>query len=141
MRTDITESHFDTFLAEHATVAVMIHAPGEFSGPELDALAGVCESRDLPSALAVIDSSVAPGVAAMFGVLHTPYLLIFRDRIALFAEAVRPTPAGLEALLAQIQQLDLEKVRADIEAERQAQESLLLRRACPTRYSGPARSG
>lgn len=140
LRTDITESNFDAFVAEHAITAILLHEPGDFTDDELDALARVCERTAMPSALGFVNKRLAPGVAAMFGVLQTPYLLIFRDQVALFAEPVRPTPTGLETVLVQIQRLDMDKVRSDIESEREAQASLLMRRACPTRYSGPALS-
>ncbi len=140
LRNDITEANFEGFIAERAMAVVLIHGPGNFSLEQLDALARVCERTGLPCALAAVDSTKSPGLAAMFGVVQTPYLLIFRDRIALYAEPAQPSAPGLEALLAQIQQLDMDKVHADIKAQRQAQEAFLMRRACPTARSGPARS-
>ncbi|MSQ58695.1 MAG: hypothetical protein EXR36_03375 [Betaproteobacteria bacterium] len=119
---------------------VLIHAPDNFATEQLEGLARVCERTALPCALAAVDSTKIPGLLAMFGVVQTPYLLIFRDRGALYAEPVQPTAPGLEALLARMQQLDMDEVHAEIEAQRQAQEALLMRRACPTVRSGPARS-
>jgi len=138
MRTDVDEAGFDAFVTEHAIALVLIQAQGQFAADQLEALAQVCERTAMPSALAIVDPSNAPGILAMFGVVQTPYLLIFRDRVALFAEPVAPTPAGLEKLLAQIEALDMEKVRQDIDAERRARDALLTRRACPTLRSGPA---
>lgn len=140
MRNDVSEANFDAFIEKHAVAAVLIHAPGEFSSEALEALARVCERMAMPSAMACVNRLSAPGLAAMFGVARTPYLLIFRERVALFAEPAHPTPMGLEGVLTQIQQLDMDKVRAELEAERQAREALLMRRACPTRHSGPART-
>ncbi len=140
MRTDVTEANFEGFIAEHPIAMVLMHVPESFTAEQLDSLARVCERTAMPCALAAVDSTKCPGVLAMFGVVQTPYLLIFRDRVALYAEPVQPTALGLESLLAQIQQLDMDKVRQDIEVERQAQEALLVRRACPTKFSGPART-
>ena len=139
LRRDISEANFEGFVAEHPVAMVLIHGPDQLDDARLTALAQVCERTAMPGALAAVDAVRCPGILAMFGVVKTPYLLIFRDRIALYAEPVLPTPLGLEGLLNLIQHLDMDRVRADIEVERQAQEALLIRRACPMRRSGPAR--
>ena len=140
LRSDVTEANFEGFITEHAMAVVLMHAPEDFSLEQLHALARVCERTALPSALAAVDSTQCPGILAMFGVVQVPYLLIFRDRIALYAEPVQHAPPGLESLLSQIQHLDMGKVHEEIAARRQAHEALLMRRVCPAARSGPARS-
>lgn len=140
LRTDVNASNLDEFIEQHAVAVVLLHAPGAVTPAMLEALAEVCGSASLPTALAAIDTARAPGILAQFGIAQPPYLLVLRERVALYAESVLPAPEGLRQLLAQVQSLDMDKVREDIAVERQAREALETRRACPTLRSGPAQT-
>lgn len=140
LRTDVDEGNLEEFIAQHAVAVVLLHSPGAVTPDMLEHLAQVCESATLPCAVAVIDATRAPGILAQFGIAQPPYLLVLRERIALYAESVLPAPEGLRQLLSQVQALDMDKVREDIAVERQAREAMETRRACPTLRSGPART-
>jgi hypothetical protein len=141
LRTDIDERTLAGFVSEHVIAVVLIHASGQIDEDRLVSLSEVCERTAMPCALAAIDSTKSPGICAQFTVVQTPYLLIFRDRVVLYAEPASPTAVGLEELLTRVQKLNMDNVRQAIEVERQSRDALLMRRVCPTARSGPARSG
>src|SRR5262245_1714119 len=68
-----------------------------------------------------VDSDAQQELAAAFNVRSIPFLMVFRERIILYAEAGAMPQSGLESIVEQARALDMEKVRKDI-AERQAQE-------------------
>lgn len=138
LRTDIHESNLDEFIREHAIAIILVYDKGGAQGDLLTQLAGVCAAAPLPTALAAVDATRAPGVLAQFGVSTPPYLLLLRERIALYAEALLPSVEGLRQLLAQVLTLDMDQVRAELAVEREAREAMQIRRACPTLRSGPA---
>jgi len=138
LRTDVNETNLDVFIEEHAVAVVLVHTPGQPTPGDLEALAGICAEAAVPTALAAVDAHTAPGILAQFGIAQAPYLLLLRERVALYAERVLPSPEGLRQLLRQVLSLDMDRIREEIEIERRARESLETRRACPTLRSGPA---
>jgi hypothetical protein len=72
----------------------------------------------------------------MFG-LSGPGLVIFRERIVLYCEPGMHSSDRVERLLALVRGLDMDAVRAAIEAEKQAAVALRMRRVCPTARRGP----
>ena len=73
----------------------------------------------------------------MFGLPPGPGLVIFRERIVLYCEPGAHSGDRVESLLAQVRSLDMDAVRAAIEAEKQAAVALQMRRVCPTARRGP----
>lgn len=67
-------------------------------------------------------------LAASFRIRSIPTLMVFRDKVLLFAQAGALPQNLLEELLGKVRELDMEKVRAEIEAEEQG----------PEEQSGPA---
>ena len=60
-------------------------------------------------------------LAAAFGIRSIPTLMIFRDRILIFAQpGMLPAPV-LEELIGKVKALDMDKVREEIEAEQKKQ--------------------
>lgn len=78
---------------------------------------------------AKIDTEEEQELAAAFRIRSIPTLMIFRDRVLLFAEAGALPQNLLEELLAKVRALDMEKVRAEMESEQQE---------IPEEPSGPA---
>lgn len=56
-------------------------------------------------------------VAAAFGIRSIPTLAIFRDQVLLFKQAGALPEAALEELITKTQELDMDEVRAKIDAE------------------------
>lgn len=63
-----------------------------------------------------INTEVEQGIAAHFQIRSIPTLMIFREQIIIFAEAGMLPASALEQLVEQVKTLDMDKVRADIEA-------------------------
>lgn len=63
------------------------------------------------------DTEAQQALAQSFGVRAIPMVAVFRQQVLLYAEAGALPAAGLEELIAQAKALDMDKVRAEIEAE------------------------
>jgi thioredoxin 1 len=57
-------------------------------------------------------------LTAMMGIVHVPTLILYRDGILLFKQAGNFDETRLEDIIAQAEALDMDVVRADIEAAR-----------------------
>jgi thioredoxin 1 len=71
-------------------------------------------------AFAKVDTEDQPELAAAFGIMSIPTLMIFRDQIAVFSQPGALPAAALESLIEQVEALDMEAVRAQLAEEAQA---------------------
>ena len=60
-------------------------------------------------------------LAASFQIRSIPTLMIFREQIVIFSQAGMLPESALEQIIGKTRELDMDKVRADIEAQQQAQ--------------------
>ena len=68
-------------------------------------------------AFAKVDTEAERELAGEFGIMSIPTLMIFRDKIALYAQpGALPAPA-LEDLISQVKALDMDDVRRQIAAQ------------------------
>lgn len=76
-------------------------------------------SEDRPHiTFAKVDTEEQQGLAAAAGISSIPTLMIFRDGILLYSEAgALPAPA-LNDLIDQVEQLDMDMVRAEVEKQK-----------------------
>ena len=65
---------------------------------------------------AKVNTEDEQAIAAHFEIRSIPTLMIFREQIVLFSEAGMLPAAGLEQVIQQVKELDMDKVKADIEA-------------------------
>jgi len=72
---------------------------------------------------AKVNTEDEQGIAAHFQIRSIPTLMIFREQIVLYSEAGMLPASGLEQVIQQVKELDMEKVRADIEATQTEQKS------------------
>lgn len=64
-----------------------------------------------------VDTEAQPALAQAFGITSIPTLMVIRDQVVLYAQpGALPEPA-LENLIEQARALDMDQVRASIEAE------------------------
>src|SRR5512140_178680 len=68
---------------------------------------------------AKINTEEEQELAATFQIRSIPTLMIFRDKVLLFAQAGALPQNLLEELVGKVRDLDMEKVRAEIESEQQ----------------------
>jgi len=66
---------------------------------------------------AKVDTEAEQVLAGKLGIMSIPTLMMFRDGILLFNQAGALPQAALEDLITQAEGLDMDKVRAEIEAE------------------------
>ena len=65
-----------------------------------------------------VDTEEEQQLAALFEIRSIPTLAIFRDNILLYKQPGALPEAALEDLIQQVLKLDMDQVRADIEAEK-----------------------
>ncbi len=61
-------------------------------------------------------------LAAHFGIRSIPTLMLFREQVIIFQEAGVLPKEGLESIIQQARDLDMDQVRKDIEEQQQQQE-------------------
>jgi hypothetical protein len=129
----LDEASFDRFVSDNDTVVIA------FVGQDTDA-ASICVL-----ASAVLQNH--PGVAFAQVHRHSRKLFeqfalagtataIFRDRVGMYLEAGLPAVVQLTRMLEGVATLDMKKVRAELELERAARESLAVHRVCPATRRG-----
>lgn len=67
-----------------------------------------------------VDTEAQPALAMEFGIQAIPTLMAFRDGILVFEQAGALPPAALDKLIDAIRALDMEDVRREVAAHRQA---------------------
>lgn len=65
---------------------------------------------------AKVNTEEQQAIAAHFQIRSIPTLMIFREQIVLFSEAGALPGSALEELITQVKALDMDKVKAEIEA-------------------------
>ena len=69
-----------------------------------------------------IDTDAQPELSGAFEIRSIPTLMIFRDGILLFEQAGALPAAALEELISKVRELDMEDVRKQVAAQREASE-------------------
>lgn len=69
---------------------------------------------------AKVDTEAEQALAASLGVMSIPTLMLFRDGVLLFNQAGALGESALEDLISQAAALDMEEVRAKLDADRAA---------------------
>lgn len=68
---------------------------------------------------AKVDTEAQHELAASFGIMSIPTLMVFRDQVLLYSQAGALPAASLEDLLSQVEALDMDEVRRQIAAKEQ----------------------
>ena len=72
-----------------------------------------------------------PELAASFGIVESPVLMIMREQVVLYLEPALPEPEIFEGLLRRAGNLDMAKIRAVIQQEKEVEMAMFSRRVCP----------
>jgi len=123
------QEDFDRIASESDIVVV------QFGSHPSDAFLTVARERTRSRFLHV-DPHAAPAIAAMFGVSEGPALLILRQKIVLYFALAEHTADEIGTLLERVEALDMDQVQRALQAEREAEQALRMRRVCPTARRG-----
>ncbi|MHB8621759.1 MAG: thioredoxin [Sulfuricaulis sp.] len=114
---EVTQENFHQLVNDHDMVLVDFWAP--WCGPcRSFAPAYEAASEKFPNVVfAKVNTEEQQALAAHFQIRSIPTLMIFRDKIIIFAQPGALPPAALEQVVEKAKSLDMEAVRREIAAE------------------------
>jgi len=115
----LTKDNFDQTIQENDTVFIDFWA--EWCGP-CRSFAPTYESTSekYPDIVfGKVDTEDQPELAGAFGIRSIPTLMVFRDQIVLYAQPGAIPGNMLESLVTQVNELDMDQVRAQIASQDQ----------------------
>ena len=119
---ELTEESLEKTIVENDIVIIDFWA--EWCGPckSFSPIYEEVSEKHPDIVFAKVDTEVEQGIAAHFQIRSIPTLMIFREQIVLFSEAGMLPATALEQVIQQVRELDMEKVKADIEAAQAEEE-------------------
>lgn len=121
------EAAFEAFIASHPSAVIALLPPFEEELSQYAALAAMLGAAFPQVAFAVADSG-NPRLASLFCLAEPCALAVLRERVMLHLAAGLPSAARLSGLLHSALTLDMQRVRAELDAERAMQAALSVHR-------------
>ena len=120
--TTLTAQNFEKTILEEATVLVDFWA--EWCGPckRFGPVYETASEQHPDIVFGKVDTEAEQALAAAANISSIPMLMAFRDGILVFAQAGALPAQGLEDVITKVKGLDMEAVRADVEAQKSGAE-------------------
>jgi len=116
---ELTESNFNETIENNDTLIIDFWAPWcgpcKQFGPVFEKVAQ--ENPDV--AFAKINTETEQGLAGHFKIQSIPTLMVIKEKSLVYNQAGAMDEANFSNLVSQIKELDMDKVRADMEAQQQ----------------------
>jgi len=116
--TDITVKNFKDIVEKDGIVLIDWWAPWcgpcRAFGPTYEKVA----AKNTDITFGKVNTQDEQALAGEFDIQSIPTLMVFRDRVLLFSQAGMLPQAALEDLIKQVRELDMNAVRAEIEAQK-----------------------
>jgi thioredoxin 1 len=110
----LTKDNFDETIKENDTVLIDFWAewcgPCRMFGPTYEAVS----EKHPDIVFGKVDTEDQPELAGSFGIRSIPTLMVFREQIVLYAQPGAIPGSTLEDLIAQVRDVDMDAVRAQI---------------------------
>jgi thioredoxin 1 len=120
---EITEQSFRSVVDRDGIVIIDWWAPWcgpcRMFGPIFEQVA----ARHPDLTFGKVNTEVEQNLAAAFEIRSIPTLMVLRDRVLLLSQPGALSAPGLEELIAEVRALDMEKVKAEIEARQKSASS------------------
>ncbi|MCW9047773.1 MAG: thioredoxin [Gammaproteobacteria bacterium] len=112
---ELTEATLEKTVVENDIVIIDFWAP--WCGPckSFGPIYEEVSEKHPDIVFAKVNTEDEQAIAAHFQIRSIPTLMIFREQVVLFSEAGMLPAAGLEQVIEQVKELDMEKVKAEIE--------------------------
>ena len=118
---EMNKNNFSDVVSRHGIVLVECWSPKcggcRLTGPVFSRVS----KHHVQHTFARLDTLAEEALTNSLEVFHTPTLILYRDGILLFKQAGNSNEERLEDILSQAENLDMNAVRADIEAARAAE--------------------
>lgn len=117
---ELTDRTFEPAIAEHPVLVVGFWSGACARCQSITAAFAQAAANRTDVTLAHLDPSAYPDVAASFRLATLPTVVVFRELLLVYAQAGPLSPQALEVIITKVLEMDLDGVRAAVEAERAA---------------------